>query len=91
MLDDRSAAPPYNGQAMASMTRLYKGYVFDLDGTVYLGDALLPGARRTIETLRRAGCRTAFVSNKPTETRRAYADKLTRVINTTLRLQRSLA
>jgi hypothetical protein len=24
--------------------RLYDGYVFDLDGTVYLGNALLPGA-----------------------------------------------
>lgn len=59
--------------------RLYKGYVFDLDGTVYLGDALLPGARRTIETLRWVGCRMAFVSNKPTETRQTYADKLTRL------------
>ena len=47
--------------------RLYKGYVFDLDGTVYLGEALLPGAKRTIETLRRAGGRNAFVSNKPVD------------------------
>lgn len=59
--------------------RLYKGYVFDLDGTVYLGDALLPGAKRTIEALRRAGCRIAFVSNKPVATRQSYADKLTRL------------
>ena len=29
-------------------TRLYPGYVFDLDGTVYLGDALLPHAAETI-------------------------------------------
>jgi NagD protein len=53
--------------------------VFDLDGTVYLGDALLPGAKRTIETLRRAGCRMVFVSNKPVETRQSYAAKLTRL------------
>jgi len=59
--------------------RLYHGYVFDLDGTVYLGEALLPGAKRTIETLRRAGCRLAFVSNKPVDTRQSYADKLTRL------------
>jgi HAD superfamily hydrolase (TIGR01450 family) len=59
--------------------RLYKGYVFDLDGTVYLGDALLPGAKRTIETLRQAGCRMVFVSNKPVDTRQSYADKLTRL------------
>jgi phosphoglycolate/pyridoxal phosphate phosphatase family enzyme len=59
--------------------RLYQGYVFDLDGTVYLGDALLPGARRTIQTLRRAGRRIVFVSNKPVATRQSYADKLTRL------------
>jgi NagD protein len=44
-----------------------------------LGEALLPGAKRTIEELRRAGCRMVFVSNKPVETRQAYADKLTRL------------
>jgi phosphoglycolate/pyridoxal phosphate phosphatase family enzyme len=59
--------------------RLYEGYVFDLDGTVYLGDALLPGAKRTIQTLRRAGSRIVFVSNKPVATRQSYADKLTRL------------
>jgi NagD protein len=59
--------------------QLYRGYVFDLDGTVYLGDALLPGAKRTIETLRQAGCRMVFVSNKPTEAREVYAAKLTRL------------
>ncbi|MBN1639813.1 MAG: HAD-IIA family hydrolase [Anaerolineae bacterium] len=59
--------------------RLYEGYVFDLDGTVYLGEALLPGAKRTIETLRRAGRRIAYVSNKPVATRQSYADKLTRL------------
>ncbi len=32
--------------------RLYDGYVFDLDGTIYLGDELLPGARRLVLKLR---------------------------------------
>jgi NagD protein len=57
----------------------FKGYVFDLDGTVYLGEALLPGAKRTIETLREVGSRMVFVSNKPVETRQSYAAKLTRL------------
>ncbi len=65
--------------SFARPTRLYAGYVFDLDGTVYLGEALLPGVRETIETLRAAGCRMVFVSNKPTDPRRVYADKLTRL------------
>ena len=53
--------------------------VLDLDGTVYLGDALLPGARRTVETVRAAGARVVFLSNKPLETRADYAAKLTRL------------
>ena len=59
--------------------RLYEGYVFDLDGTVYLGEELLPGAQRAISTLRRLGKRVVFVSNKPISTRQSYADKLTRL------------
>jgi NagD protein len=57
----------------------FSGYVFDLDGTIYLGDALLPGARHTIETLRGRGARVVFLSNKPLETRADYAAKLTRL------------
>jgi NagD protein len=57
----------------------YSGYIFDLDGTVYLGDALLPRAGETITALRARGCRTVFVSNNPTHTRQSYAAKLTRL------------
>jgi NagD protein len=56
---------------------IFRGYVFDLDGTVYLGEALLPGARRTIEVLRAVGSRVVFLSNKPLQTRADYAAKLT--------------
>jgi NagD protein len=58
---------------------LYDAYIFDLDGTVYLGDALLPTAHRAITTLRAAGKRTVFLSNNPTHTRFAYSRKLTRL------------
>lgn len=40
-----------------------RGFVFDLDGCVWAGDALAPGAGETLAALRRAGRRTAFVSN----------------------------
>ena len=60
-------------------SRLYDAYIFDLDGTVYLGDALLPTAGETIATLRRLGRRTVFLSNNPTHTREEYAAKLTRL------------
>jgi hypothetical protein len=55
--------------------RLY-GYVFDLDGTVYLGKALLPGAGEVIASIRERGGRTVFLSNNPTRDPQMYADKL---------------
>jgi NagD protein len=57
----------------------YEAYIFDLDGTVYLGDTVLPTAAETISRLRRLGKRTVFLSNNPTHTRHDYAAKLTRL------------
>jgi phosphoglycolate/pyridoxal phosphate phosphatase family enzyme len=56
-----------------------RGWLFDLDGTVYLGEALIPGAAQTLAALRADGRRVAFLSNKPLATRADYADKLTRL------------
>jgi NagD protein len=64
---------------MARPAQLYEAYIFDLDGTVYLGDSLLPTAGETISRLRQMGKRTVFLSNNPTNTREAYAAKLTRL------------
>ena len=38
----------------------YEAYIFDLDGTVYLGDALLPTAGETLTALRARGRRLAL-------------------------------
>jgi HAD superfamily hydrolase (TIGR01450 family) len=56
--------------------RLYGGYVFDLDGTIYLGDGLLPGAKRLVLKLRELGKRVIFLSNNPTKDPKMYAEKL---------------
>jgi HAD superfamily hydrolase (TIGR01450 family) len=53
--------------------------VFDLDGTVYMGDELLPGSARVLGALRELGRDVAFVSNNPTRTPSQYVDKLTRL------------
>ncbi|MEW1931503.1 HAD-IIA family hydrolase [Rhodococcus sp. NPDC079359] len=58
-------------------TQLFESYVFDLDGTLYLGDELLPGAAHLIEALRDHGRRVVFCSNNPTRAPQQYADKLT--------------
>jgi len=59
--------------------RVYEAYVFDLDGTIYLGDQLLPGAKRLIDELRARGKPVRFLSNNPTKDPQQYADKLTRL------------
>jgi HAD superfamily hydrolase (TIGR01450 family) len=57
--------------------RLYAGYVFDLDGTIYLGSELLPGAERLVGALRELERKVVFVSNNPTRDPEEYAHKLT--------------
>jgi phosphoglycolate/pyridoxal phosphate phosphatase family enzyme len=78
----------------------HRGWLFDLDGTIYLGEALVPGADRVVAALRAAGRRVAFLSNKPLFTRADYAEKLTRlgigtraddVVNSSIVLARHLA
>jgi HAD superfamily hydrolase (TIGR01450 family) len=59
--------------------RLYEGYVFDLDGTIYLGDEVLPGAKRLVLKLRELGKRVIFLSNNPTKDPKMYAEKLGRL------------
>src|SRR5919107_3852006 len=61
---------------MVQPDRLYEGYVFDLDGTIYLGDELLPGAERLILKLRELGKRVIFLPNNPTKDPKMYAEKL---------------
>jgi len=77
-----------------------RGWLFDLDGTIYRGERLIPGAAETIATLRAEGRRVAFLSNKPLYTREDYARKLTQlgipagpedVINSSLVLARHLS
>jgi len=57
----------------------YAGYIFDLDGTIYLDNQLLPGAERILSSLRSAGSRVVFVSNNPTFTRGQMMENLIRL------------
>ncbi len=45
--------------------KLFDAYIFDLDGTVFLGDALLPTAGETIAALRGAGSRHSLSLQQP--------------------------
>ena len=52
--------------------------LFDLDGTVYLGDEPIPGAADTIAALGASGVPVRFLSNNPTRSPDQYVDKLRR-------------
>jgi len=58
---------------------MFKGFIFDLDGTIYRSDKLIPGADGVIRLLRENGRKVVFLSNKPIQTREDYASKLTRL------------
>lgn len=55
---------------------LLDGYIFDLDGTIYLGGELLAGAKRLIEALDGLGRKVLFLSNNPTSSPADYVSKL---------------
>jgi HAD superfamily hydrolase (TIGR01457 family) len=58
---------------------MFKGFIFDLDGTVYRSDQLVPGADGVVRLLRENKRKVVFLSNKPIQTREDYASKLTRL------------
>lgn len=53
-----------------------KGYIFDLDGTVYLGKQLIEGADTVINSLLDQGKKVLFLTNKTIESRQRYVEKL---------------
>ena len=55
---------------------LVPAYLFDLDGTLYQGDAAIPGAPELIARLRRAGDPFRFVTNTTSKPRSAIVARL---------------
>ncbi len=58
---------------------MFKGFIFDLDGTIYRSNQLIRGAEGVIRLLREHKRKVVFLSNKPIQTREDYASKLTRL------------
>lgn len=55
----------------------YDAALFDLDGVVYLGPEVVPGAAESISQLREQGVRVGFVTNNAARTPQQVADHLT--------------
>jgi HAD superfamily hydrolase (TIGR01450 family) len=64
------------GAQLRPPPRVFGGYALDLDGTVYLGDALLPGAAQAVARIRAAGKRLVFLTNNPLRSAASYAERL---------------
>jgi HAD superfamily hydrolase (TIGR01457 family) len=56
-----------------------RGFIVDLDGTTYLGDRPIEGARECLEFLAASGRRHLFVTNNSSTTGAAYVAKLRRL------------
>lgn len=54
-----------------------KAALVDLDGTVVVGDELVPGADAGVQALREAGLDVVFLTNNPTRTPARWAEHLT--------------
>lgn len=58
---------------------MQKGYIFDLDGTVYLGDKIIKGASEVLQKLEDRGDKVVYLTNKSIETVDSYVQKLRRL------------
>jgi len=58
---------------------MFKGFIFDLDGTIYRGDQLILGAEKVIRRLRENRKKVVFLSNNSLQAREHCATKLTRL------------
>ena len=56
-----------------------KLYLFDMDGTLYLGDRLFPFTKELLETVRKRGGRYLFMTNNSSKSVSAYVEKLGRL------------
>lgn len=60
------------------MTSKYNSFIFDLDGTIYRGENIIPNADKTINLLKQLGRKVIFISNKTTGTVKDYFIFLTK-------------
>lgn len=62
----------------------YEAYCFDLDGTVFIGDQLLPGVQETLMELRVRGKKVLFLTNSSVHNRQDCQKRLAEEINVIL-------
>ncbi|HZD38959.1 MAG TPA: HAD-IIA family hydrolase, partial [Actinomycetes bacterium] len=63
----------------AALAGRYRSIAFDLDGTVYLEDEVVPAAPATLRSVRELGVRVGFVTNNAMRPPAAVVEKLSRL------------
>ena len=53
-----------------------KGFIFDLDGTIYIGENAIDGAKNLLDKLKVKKCITKFLSNNSSKNKIEYSKKL---------------
>lgn len=61
---------------MAIALEQIRCFLLDMDGTIYLGNRLLPGAAEFISVLRSQGLEYLFLTNNSSQDKQAYVEKL---------------
>ncbi len=68
---------PFQSEAFAKETLARaKCYVLDMDGTFYLSDRLLPGAKEFLDIVEKKGGRCLFYTNNSSKNKASYLKKL---------------
>ena len=53
-----------------------KGFIFDLDGTIYIGENSIPGAKEFISKVQSKNLTVKFISNNSSKNKTEYSEKL---------------
>ena len=64
---------------MTDLLKKVQCFLFDMDGTIYLGDKLLPGAQDFLKDLDEKGVPYYFLTNNSSRSRADYVEKLGRL------------
>lgn len=54
-------------------------YLLDMDGTIYLGDKLIDGSKKFLETIKEKGKRYIFLTNNSSKNKTSYVEKLVKL------------
>ena len=64
---------------MEHRNQIIKGFIFDLDGTLWMSGQLIEGAQATINGLRKLGKKVVFLTNNSDGTREMFAHQLSNI------------